>query len=51
MGCSSLYKIVIPGNIQLINNSIFTDSGLKYLIIEEGVNSIGNYTFMNCKNL
>ena len=50
-GCTSLYKIIIPGNVEEIGNNLFSHSGLKEIIIEEGVKSIGSSTFYNCKNL
>ena len=50
-GCSSLYKITIPGNVEKIGSNLFSHSGLKEIIIEEGVKSIGSRTFYDCKNL
>ena len=67
VGCTSLYKIIIPGNVEKIMNTTYgyyvnyTDyltyygtfaySGVKEVIIEEGVKIIGNFTFHNCKDL
>ena len=53
-GCILLYRIIIPKNIENLdyfNYGVFTNSGLKEIIFEEGVKSIGSYTFYNCKNL
>ena len=47
-GCTLLYRIIIPGNIEKIDyftNGAFSNSGLKEIIFEEGVKFIGVYTF------
>ena len=50
-GCTSIYKIIISDKIEEIGSNLFSHSGLKEIIIEEGVKSIGNSTFYDCKNL
>ena len=57
-GCESLSSIVIPGNVKFIQGSAqggpawggaFEDcTGLAEVIIESGVESIGQRSFMNC---
>jgi len=49
--CTSLTSFNIPANVKKINDFCFHSSGLKSIVIPEGVESIGYFAFNNCANL
>ena len=50
-GCSSLTSVTISSSVTSIGGYVFSNAGLKELVIPEGVTSIGSYAFSNNKNL
>ena len=49
--CYSLESIVIPDNVPVIEDAVFTRSGLKEATIPAGVESLGDSSFSHCKKL
>ena len=50
--CTSLTEITIPGNISAIGKSAFRGcSSLSSLTLENGVKTLGQYSFYNCTNI
>ena len=50
-GCESLNTITLPGTIEYIGSFIFLDSGIRHLVINEGVKDFPNDILRNCKSL
>ena len=50
-GCKSLQEIVLPDNLISIGLYAFDGSGIKSIIIPNGVKTIDSYSFHNCENL
>jgi hypothetical protein len=51
LGCSHLTSIELPGTIESIGSSAFSNSGLKSVEIPSSVTSIGSQAFYNCSDL
>ena len=49
--CYSLESIAIPDNVPVIEDAVFTRSGLKEATIPAGVESLGDSSFSHCKKL
>ena len=47
----NLESIAIPTTIKEIPNYAFCQSKIKRIVLHNGITSIGNYAFSNCKNL
>lgn len=50
-GCSSLSSISIPDKIEKIEGMAFYNSGLKSIVLPNGVTEIGDHAFKGCKYL
>ena len=50
-GCQQLEEVVLPSTLKKINGGAFQKSGLKEIIIPEGVEEIRYDAFENCKQL
>ena len=48
---SDLQSVAIPNSITAIGNSVFSDTGLKYVDIPNSVTTIGDYAFSGCRSL
>ena len=49
--CSKLGKLVIPGNVKTIDYKAFYNSGVKELVLKEGVQKVEYWAFANCNKL
>lgn len=51
MDCQHLHEIKIPESVTSIGEYCFKDSGIKNIIIPEGVTTLSDYLFTNCGEL
>lgn len=51
MNCQHLHEIKIPESVTSIGQYCFKDSGIKNIIIPEGVTTLSDYLFANCGEL
>lgn len=49
--CTSLENIEIPGGVKVLPERVFLGSGLKSVMLNEGLEEIDGYAFGLCKNL
>lgn len=49
--CQNLHEIKIPESVKTIGEYCFYDSGIKNIIIPEGVTTLSDYLFTNCGEL
>ena len=50
-GCANMESVTLRGKDYTIGKYAFTNSGIRSLIIEDGVSDIGQYAFMGCEHL
>ncbi|MBE6594255.1 MAG: TIR domain-containing protein [Ruminococcaceae bacterium] len=49
--CPALEEITIPGGVEVVSSNLFVGSGLKRVILSEGVTTVGIATFKDCTSL
>ena len=49
--CPALEEITIPGGVEVVSSNLFVGSGLKRVILSEGVTTVGIATFKDCASL
>ena len=49
-GCSSLRKVSLPTTLKKLDHNTFSNSGLRYIYLPEGITEIG-YAFAGCNEL
>ncbi|MBQ8381424.1 MAG: leucine-rich repeat protein [Clostridia bacterium] len=47
--CASLSSIALPDSVRTVENYAFSESGLSQVALNEGLTSIGYYSFSNCE--
>ena len=50
-GCTGLRSLTLPGSIQLTGTGVFERSGLRTVVVEEGVTNLNLGTFLNSPEL
>ena len=50
-GNEELWRVTIPSSVSFIGKSAFSSAGIHTISIPEGVQTIENFTFLNCKRL
>ena len=49
--CKALKGIVLPNKLNCISNSVFENSGLESIVINDNLSSLGNNAFYRCQKL
>ena len=49
--CKQIGKIILLGNLRMISDSAFSNTGIEEVEVQDGIESIGENAFANCKKL